>query len=588
GAITITNDSYVYAHTTSDAGKECNAIGRGITEAGVQRTTNITIDGSVVLAYNNRNSGECAPATVTNGLLYKNSHLSNVFSGTLTSTRSFTIGGNNPLVIPQGSSITLSGNVTANVLIDVAGTLKISKGGTFTNNGSIIAAGTLTNEGTFTNGQPWSWVCDANTGKVTGIKDTDYVKGLIVGDLIILGGVRGTDFNVDQKYHYFEEYGVIFNGINSIITILTGAQIQISGRTQSAQIIIDKGVTANVTLANAEIDARIKIGPDGNRCALELMGNATLNLTLKDNTENKCISGPLNAGICVPENATLVISGNGALTAISERNGSGIGNATKGSEKANAGTITINGGTVTAYGFYGIGGGAAEGSTGGTFTANNGAIIIANSIQDQSNINSWNCITITNVNNVEKKCEVYGNDTTINSGFEIPLNTTLNIESGKKLTVGAKGAITNRGSVNVNGTLALTPGGSWQNVDYGIVVKGTNGTVADGIEVKDTSPSELKFGDITVTSQANAYNTLYTYLGGTITFIANGTATLSGTANNTNKIVVNKGVTANITFNGLNITLNNGIPFDMTGADVTLTLAENSKNTLLATADNTP
>ncbi|MEG0092035.1 MAG: hypothetical protein RSA20_09455, partial [Oscillospiraceae bacterium] len=353
-------------------------------------------------------------------------------------------------------------------------------------------------------------------------------------------------------------------------------------------IVIKDGVTANVTLAGAVIDARKKIGNDGNRCALELMGNATLNLTLKDNTENECLSGPLNAGICVPENATLVINGNGAVMATSASNGSGIGNATKYDDIASAGSITINGGRVTAYGLYGIGGGLAAGSTGGTFKANNGAIIIANSIQDQSHIDEWNCITIMDNGNVEKIGEVYGNNVIINRDLEIPLNTTLSIKSGETLTVGASGTVTNKGNVNVYGTLALTAGGSWKNVDYGVVNKSGSGIVAQGIEINDTSSETMKLQDVIITSQLGAYNKLYTYQGGTITFIADGTATLSGTADNTNKIVVKQGVKANITLNGLNITLDNGIPFDMTGAQVTLTLAENSENTLLAKGVDTP
>ncbi|MEG0020282.1 MAG: hypothetical protein RR728_07020, partial [Oscillospiraceae bacterium] len=441
GRITIKNDSYVWAQTYSGEGTECAAIGRGVTENGVNRAISVTIDGSVVIASNK--NGECAPATVTNGLLYKNNQLANDFSGSLTSTRSFNIGGSKELIIPENSAITLSGNVASTGVIRVGGTLTIGKVGTFENYGTIKAQGTLTNNGTFNNVKSGR-VSDENTGTVTGINN--YIKGAIVGDLIITSGIRGTDFTVAESYHNFEEVGVRFDGINSIITILTSKPLEISGRTEGAQIVIKDGVTANVTLADAVIDARKKIGYDGNRCALELMGNATLNLTLKDNTENECLSGPLNAGICVPENATLVINGNGAVMATSASNGSGIGNATKYDDIASAGSITINGGRVTAYGLYGIGGGLAAGSTGGTFKANNGAIIIANSIQDQSHIDEWNCITIMDNGNVEKIGEVYGNNVIINRDLEIPLNTTLSIKSGETLTVGASGTVTNKGN----------------------------------------------------------------------------------------------------------------------------------------------
>jgi len=87
------------------------------------------------------------------------------------------------------------------------------------------------------------------------------------------------------------------------------------------------------------------------------------------------------AGIAVPEGASLVIGGEGALTAAAGKYAAGIG----GRFDVGCGSITVNGGTVTAFGGTqgaGIGGGSFTGGTSvsGTYGGNivvNGGVVVA-------------------------------------------------------------------------------------------------------------------------------------------------------------------------------------------------------------------
>ena len=85
--------------------------------------------------------------------------------------------------------------------------------------------------------------------------------------------------------------------------------------------------------------------------------------------------GEDNAGVKVPENASLVIcgqtSGTGELTVTGGKHGAGIGGGYNGS----GGMVTINGGTVSATGGeYGAGIGGGDNGAGGTLTIRGGVV----------------------------------------------------------------------------------------------------------------------------------------------------------------------------------------------------------------------
>ncbi|WP_268966419.1 S-layer homology domain-containing protein [Paenibacillus cymbidii] len=171
--------------------------------------------------------------------------------------------------------------------------------------------------------------------------------------------------------------------------------LEISGSTLIHKIVVEGGISANLVLDNVNINVS---GVGG--CAFEIIGNATVDLTLRG--DNSLVSGGGCAGLNVPGTAKLVIHGTDEdrMTATGGPDGgSGIGgnggsdgsdgsdgslidiNGSPGQDGGDgdaAGDITIQGGTVIATGNgggSGIGGGAggAGGAGGNGVVGLNGA-----------------------------------------------------------------------------------------------------------------------------------------------------------------------------------------------------------------------
>ena len=140
----------------------------------------------------------------------------------------------------------------------------------------------------------------------------------------------------------------------------------------------------------------------------------------------------------------------GTVTATGGPEGAGIGSGSHGSYD----TITINGGSVTATGgdlAAGIGDGSGDGSggSGGSFTtgADGHALIVASSISDTSQRDSWSGIIFEGNDG-----KVYGNPT-IQENIEIPWGKTLTVPKNITLTVNSGVTLTNSGTITGNGTL---------------------------------------------------------------------------------------------------------------------------------------
>ena len=149
----------------------------------------------------------------------------------------------------------------------------------------------------------------------------------------------------------------------------------LTGTTTTVRVVVDSGVTANITLDG--VDIRITGG-----YPFRLLGTAIINLTL--NGTNTLASTTV-AGIHVPPDAALTITGtmSDTLHATGGTYGAGIGGAYINSVSAadnGAGIIIINGGTINATGGAygaGIGGGGYTNNTagpGGNVTINGGII----------------------------------------------------------------------------------------------------------------------------------------------------------------------------------------------------------------------
>lgn len=170
----------------------------------------------------------------------------------------------------------------------------------------------------------------------------------------------------------------------------------------------------------------------------------------------------------------------GTVTATGGPDGAGIGSGNHGSYD----TITINGGSVTATGgdlAAGIGDGS--GGSGGSFTtgADGHALIVASSISDTSQRDSWSGIIFEGNDG-----KVYGNPT-IQENIEIPWGKTLTVPKNITLTVNSGVTLTNSGTITGNGTLD----GEGNLVGFGTVAQTiTNNLQKDSnVTVKVSSPT---------------------------------------------------------------------------------------------------
>ena len=182
----------------------------------------------------------------------------------------------------------------------------------------------------------------------------------------------------------------------------------------------------------------------------------------------------------------------GTVTATGGPDGAGIGSGSHGSYD----TITINGGSVTATGGdNGAGIGGEIGGSGGSFAtgADGHALIVASSISDTSQRESWSGIIFEGDNG-----EVYGNPT-IQENMEIPSGKTLTVPKNITLTVKDGVTLTNSGTITGDGTL----GGEGNLVGSGTVAPTiTNNLQRDSAVAVTVTPSPAVYGSqVTITAK---------------------------------------------------------------------------------------
>ena len=313
------------------------------------------------------------------------------------------------------------------------------------------------------------------------------------GDFTVEGGQAGTDYSY----------------ADNTLTILSDTPLTISGATKQDKIVIQDGITANVTINNLYIQS--------SNCAFEVAGNATCNLTLEG--ENTLKSGHSCAGLQVQGNrdgstvATLTITENstGSLSAAGGDYAAGIGSA---GSYTYSGNITIQGGVITAKGGSwcgpGIGGdfGANVTITGGMVTAiggdhmkgigsnagntfstgaNGNAIIVANSIGqgDSEDKTDWRGIFFVG----DEAGKIHGGSITLTSNGEIPAGKLLKVESGETISIEQGATLTNNGVMHVEGTISgsFVNNGTIYLIDSATLPDGVGGTIIN----VSTAPSGL-------------------------------------------------------------------------------------------------
>ena len=263
------------------------------------------------------------------------------------------------LTLPD--DLTIPAGVTVN--IPSGATLTVPSGKTLINYGSITGAGTLGNGGTLN-----------NHGTVN-VTTNNFNNNTVAGAFNITGGSSGT------AYTYDDGVLTVNNGANITISMSDGATAPTSDR-----IVIAQNATATITLNGVKINAPQQTS------AIELSSGSNLTLILPTGSESNLVGGTWNntdpttsgsAGIHVPVGAELNIQCSetdthkcleascGKLSVKGEVKSAGIG----GNENEGCGTVTIDGGIVTATGgssAAGIGGG--DHGSGGDITINGGIV----------------------------------------------------------------------------------------------------------------------------------------------------------------------------------------------------------------------
>ena len=260
-----------------------------------------------------------------------------------------TVPNTNLLTIGEGKTITIPAGIT------------MINQGTIVNHSTITIQGTLINNGTILN-------VNAGTinGTVTGNAPTTYTL---------------LDNNINLSNTTSPSVGDGWAFANNVYAILDGADVNITGSGSSRRVEVANNAVADITLNNASITSV------GNyNTPLMISTGAEVNLTVEG--VNTITSARSKAGIQVPDGAMLTIDGTGSLNVTGgEYGGAGIG----GAFCEDSGTITINGGTISAtsvasdsyHDGAGIGGGGAGivffsfeglGGFGGDVTINGGVV----------------------------------------------------------------------------------------------------------------------------------------------------------------------------------------------------------------------
>ena len=235
----------------------------------------------------------------------------------------------------------------------------------------------------------------------------------------------------------------------------------LTGTTTSVRVVVATGTTANIMLDGASITNGI--------APLQLLGTADVKLTLVANNTLRCnynaTVGALS-GIFVYVNAKLTIEGTGTLQAIGGSSGTGLGGAGIGggyissdTTYSNAGTITINSGTVIATGGTagaGIGGSGntmfSPPASGGIITINGGSITATGT--DAAGIGGGHRGSCGNIT-------ISGGTITANGGVLATTGGSAGIGAGRNAIT--NGIITiSGGMVTARGGYSNSPGiGSW-------------------------------------------------------------------------------------------------------------------------------
>ncbi len=547
GSITIEN-AQVTAQTGGDH-QRCAAIGRGISKYSYDYNCAVTIRNSIVSAQNvadkgNSISGANGTPDIQDSIVKVsagsscNGVYNGVYSvyGAYTLTESWTIPADASLFIDRGASLTIGDGATltnrgtishkgtltidgtfqnsGTMFIETGASLTITGGAALTNRGTISHKGTLTIDGTLQNSGtiqtaegvvisgeiqgdppetiprvPYLTRAESGPSWTTGncklwtdvtSYETDWSEGwyVVTGEVTIFPRINvsgdvhliladGCRLNADHGIHvgpenaltiYAQSEGDSMGSLTAVVTSMDfsngeGAGIGGDSGERAGRITINGGnISASGYQGGWYSGPGIgggRNGPSGKKGAsgiIEIHGGT---VTAKGGWEGPPGIGGWDNG----ENDSITITG-GTVTAYGGKGNSNYGAGIGGGVGSAGGRVTITGGTVIAQGgnaeSSGIGGGPGFG---GTFITTGGnAVIIASSILggkvSDEDKNSWSGVIFEGDTG-----KVYGAPITLTADAEIPTGKTLEIEAGKTLTIAEGVTLTNHGTITNNGTL---------------------------------------------------------------------------------------------------------------------------------------
>ena len=175
----------------------------------------------------------------------------------------------------------------------------------------------------------------------------------------------GTTVTLDQP----GLYDISTADLGAVVTVAANG-VGLTGKHTNLSVVINTNITLTLKDANITSTSGSALKAGGMNCVLVLVG------------DNSATSASGNAGVNVPDTASLTINGPGTLRAVGGACGAGIG----GNYDATTGSISIGNAAIIATGGSGTssqslaGGGAGIGSGGSDFNATISSITITNSL----------------------------------------------------------------------------------------------------------------------------------------------------------------------------------------------------------------
>ncbi len=299
------------------------------------------------------------------------------------------------LTVPNGLTLDIDGTINVNGTIDVYG--RMINDGTVQNNNVVNIYNNIQNNGSFL-GNPY----------------LNYNQRS--GDLLVFGGLIDVDYGYDSD--------------SRTLTIIKETPVTISGTTTQDKVVVQGGVSANLTFNELNIDLSSANG----EAAFEVESGGAVAVTVLN--DNSLKSGNGRAGLEVPNGATLVItaSSSGSLDVDGGEGGAGIG----GGQNEAGGDITISSGTIVAT-TIGDGNGVGSESSSSSFSTGDGnAWIVSENgmISDQSGKASWSGIIFEDGDGAVYKNQTLAQNRVIPTGanLTVPANTRLTIPTNTTLT----------------------------------------------------------------------------------------------------------------------------------------------------------